>query len=167
MFTLYWITFVPTQKAILYSVNSNGTALEQNWGGWPKSFSELNPSPHFWILTSVSVDSSRCSYLFTSGTVRIPVDAAPKCGTEIIPVVTLHLRDRCGTASLRYKNRAEITVLMCEQKSYPVWFSYWRKSDLLYRKSSIKRPGEIVYFKPISWRGRGLNRDGGLIWLRK
>ena len=30
----------------------------------------------------------------------------------------------------------------------------------LYRKSSIKPPGELIYFKPI-W-GRGLNRDGGL-----
>ena len=26
-------------------------------------------------------------------------------------------------ASLRYRNRAEITVFMCEHKSYPVWFS--------------------------------------------
>ena len=37
------------------------------------------------------------------------------------------LRDRCGTAPLRYWNRAEITVLMCEQNSYTVWFSCWRK----------------------------------------
>ena len=35
--------------------------------------------------------------------------------------VTLHLRDRIGAASLRYRNRAEITVLMWEQKPYPVW----------------------------------------------
>ena len=35
--------------------------------------------------------------------------------------VTLHFRDRrLGTASLRYRNRLEITVLMCEQKPYPV-----------------------------------------------
>ena len=30
------------------------------------------------------------------------------------------------------------------------------------RKSSIKSPGGLIYFKPI-W-GGGLNRDGGLIW---
>ena len=32
--------------------------------------------------------------------------------------VTIHYEDRRGVAnSLRYRNRAEITVLMCEQKS--------------------------------------------------
>ena len=31
------------------------------------------------------------------------------------------------------------------------------------RKSSIKSPGGLIYFKPI-WGGGGLNRDGGLIW---
>ena len=38
-----------------------------------------------------------------------------------IRYVTLHFRDRVGAASLRYRNRAEITVLMWEQKPYPVW----------------------------------------------
>ena len=38
--------------------------------------------------------------------------------------VTLHFRDRLGTASLWYRNRAEITVLMCKQKPYPVWLSF-------------------------------------------
>ena len=38
-----------------------------------------------------------------------------------IRYVTLHLRDRVGAASLRYRNRAEITVLMWKQKPYPVW----------------------------------------------
>ena len=38
-----------------------------------------------------------------------------------IRYVTLHLRVRVGAASLRYRNRAEITVLMWEQKPYPVW----------------------------------------------
>ena len=31
-------------------------------------------------------------------------------------------------ASLRYRNRAKITVRMCEQKPYPVQFSCQRKS---------------------------------------
>ena len=34
--------------------------------------------------------------------------------------VTLNLRDRRGAASLRYRNRTEITVRMCEQMSYPI-----------------------------------------------
>ena len=38
-----------------------------------------------------------------------------------------HLRVRRGTASLRYRNRAKIIVLMCEEKPYPVWFSCRRK----------------------------------------
>ena len=35
-----------------------------------------------------------------------------------IRYVTLLLRDRRGAASLRKKNRAEITVLICKQKTY-------------------------------------------------
>ena len=38
--------------------------------------------------------------------------------------VALHLRGQRGAASLCYINRAEITVLMCEKTSYPVWFSW-------------------------------------------
>ena len=33
-----------------------------------------------------------------------------------------------GAASLRYRNRAEIFVLICEQKPYPLWFSIRRKT---------------------------------------
>ena len=42
--------------------------------------------------------------------------------------VTLHFRDPRDVASLRYKNRAEITVFICEQKRYPVWFPCRRKT---------------------------------------
>ena len=42
--------------------------------------------------------------------------------------VTLHFRDRCGAASLCYRKRAKITVLMCQQKPYSVWFPCRRKS---------------------------------------
>ena len=52
------------------------------------------------------------------------------CGTDSIRYVTLHFRDRRYTASLRYRNRAEITVLVCEQKPYPVLFSCRFKSCL-------------------------------------
>ena len=38
-----------------------------------------------------------------------------------IRYVTLQFRDRVGASSLRYKNSAEITVLMWEQRLYPVW----------------------------------------------
>ena len=42
--------------------------------------------------------------------------------------VTLHFRDRRGTASLRYRNRAEITVHMSEHKPHMVWFWCRRKA---------------------------------------
>ena len=48
--------------------------------------------------------------------------------------VTLHFRDLRSAASLRFRNRAEITVLMCGQKPYLTWFSHcWRKSNLVPR----------------------------------
>ena len=96
--------------------------------GWPWGFDELNSFPHFWTFTSVSVAPSSRSYLFTSATDRIPVHIAPKCGTEPIRYVMLHFQDRRGAALLRYKNRTEITVHMCDKKPYPEWFSCVRKS---------------------------------------
>ena len=48
-----------------------------------------------------------------------------------IRYVTLHFRDQRVAASLRHRNRAEITVLMCEQNPYLVWFSCRLKSYLL------------------------------------
>ena len=70
---------------------------------WPRGFSELNPSRHSnWIFTSVSVDSSRCSFVFTSATVRISVQTAPKHGTESSDDVTLYFR--CDAASPSDRN---------------------------------------------------------------
>ena len=50
----------------------------------------------------------------------MPVHTAPKRGTKTIRYVTLHYKHRKGAASLRYRNHAEITVLMCEQKPYAI-----------------------------------------------
>jgi len=47
--------------------------------------------------------------------------------TERTPIhyVTLHGSAMCSFAPLRpcYENRAEFTILMCEQEPYPVWLS--------------------------------------------
>ena len=52
---------------------------------------------------------------------RLPDHTTPKRGTKPIRYnMTLHFRDRRGAASLRCRNRAEITVLVCEQNM--VWF---------------------------------------------
>ena len=40
-------------------------------------------------------------------------------------------------ASLRYRNRAKIIVLMCDQKPYPLWFSIWRKTYLVKFENSL------------------------------
>ena len=69
---------------------------------------------------------------------RIPVHTAPKCGTEAFRYVTLHYRDWRGADSLRQRNRAEITILMCEQKPFSVWFSYRRKSYPVQCEHSLK-----------------------------
>ena len=39
---------------------------------------------------------------------------------------------------IRYRNRAQITVLMCEQKPYPVWFSCMRKTYLVECEHSLR-----------------------------
>jgi len=79
---------------------------------WAKSLTTFN---YINIYFRPSSFQSR-SYFFTS-TVRA---CSPKCDTEPIQYVTLYFRDQRGAASLRYGNRAKITVLMCEQKPYPV-----------------------------------------------
>ena len=58
------------------------------------------------------------------------------CDTEPIRYATLHFRDLRRAASLR--NRAEITVPMCEQQLYPVEFSWRRKSHTVYCEHNLK-----------------------------
>ena len=42
--------------------------------------------------------------------------------------VKFHFRNRRGAASLRHRNHAALTVHLCEQKRYPIWFAWRRKS---------------------------------------
>ena len=103
--------------------NKSFTHIEVHAGAVGREAGEQNPSPQSWIFTSVSGDPSPYSHFFTSATVRIPVHSTPKYDTEPIRYVTLHFQDRRSAASLRYRNRAEITVLMFELKIYLKWFS--------------------------------------------
>ena len=73
-----------------------------------------------WIFTRLNPFLSSL-ILFTSATDRIPVRA--KCAL--------------GAASLCHRNRAEITVLVCEEKPYPVRFSRLRKSHPVEREQLI------------------------------
>ena len=47
---------------------------------------------------------------------------------DTYPICDSPFRGRRGTGLFRYRNIAEITVLMCEEKLYPLWFSCRRKS---------------------------------------
>ena len=50
-----------------------------------------------------------------------------------IHYVTLHFRDRQSAASLRYRNHC----FYREQRPYPVWFSFQRKSYPVYCEHSL------------------------------
>ena len=63
-------------------------------------------------------DSFLCRHETFSGIVWTP-----------IRYVTLHFKRSARYSFTRYRNRAEISVLICEQKPYPLWFLCWRKSD--------------------------------------
>ena len=138
-------SFPADTKTISFCMNSNGLELVRvfhtHWtscrGGWPGRVGELNPSPHSWVFPPVLFGSSLCSYLFPSGTVWIGVHMTPNYGTEPIWYVILHFWDLCSAASLDHRNHAEITILMCEQKPYPVQFSCRRKSYLLWCEYSL------------------------------
>ena len=58
--------------------------------------------------------------------------------------MTLHFGDLCDAALLRHRNRAEITVLMCEQKLHPydfipgiLWCEHSRVNSI---KAMYERP---------------------------
>ena len=118
------------------------TATAQNWSKsvthierragavGPRGFGKLNPSPHSWIFTSVSGDSSSRFYLFTSATVRIAVHSTPKCGTEPIRYVTLHFLDgrgaaRCSFTPLHKFRQNHRSHVWTEAVSNPVLFLVW------------------------------------------
>ena len=64
-----------------------------------------------------------------------------------IRYAALHFRYRRCAASLCYRNRAEITVLMYELKPYPVWFSCRCKSYPAHCKYSLKLTNIITLLK--------------------
>ena len=58
--------------------------------------------------------------------------------------MTLHFWVRGGAVSLRHRNGAKIIVLMCEQKSYPVWFSCGRKSNPVLCEHSLRSSNWLI-----------------------
>ena len=82
-----------------------------------RSVAEIAPKSPFLCVNRIAIRYGFCAGAKLSGLLWTP-----------IRYVTLHFRDRRGAAPLRYRNRAKITVLTCEQKLYPVWFLCQRKS---------------------------------------
>ena len=131
-------TFAPLQKSRrnhrsyvwTESLSSMATCRRKSF---PGQFEHLS---HMWLFTLEMIGAAQ---------LRVATEIAPKwpflCVNRIpiqygyvpaqklsgtvwtsIPYVTLHFRDdRRSAASCRYRNRAEMTVLTCEQKRYPVW----------------------------------------------
>ena len=60
-------------------------------------------------------DFGRGISVFAIFSYGIAVLGTPQCP----PPITLHFRDRRGAVSLRYSNRAEITVPMCDMVFVP------------------------------------------------
>ena len=65
--------------------------------------------------------------------------------------MTLQIRDQRGAVSLRYRNRAENTVLMCEEKLYLVRFSCRRKNYSVQRRNCLEHyiPRRILEVCPM------------------
>ena len=88
---------------------------------FPDGF-RLNSSLHYWF-TSVSVVTSPHSYLFSFATVQIPVTKVWHRTYPISDAPLCTSARRSVAPSLRYRNYStKITVLVREQKFYPIWF---------------------------------------------
>ena len=101
-------------------------------------------------LLNILRRNHRSLYVWTEALPGMVFTPAQKLSGSIVwtPIryVTLQFGDRRGTASLCYRNRTVITVLMCEQKPYAVWFSCMRKS---YPVSCEQQPkSDIKRFHP-------------------
>ena len=89
---------------------------------------DLPVVPHFWIFTFLLVGSSSRSCSFTSAKVRIPVHIAAKSGTNLFDLWRSTFKICAAQLRSFTKNRAEMTVLMCEEKPYRHGFRARRKS---------------------------------------
>ena len=68
-----------------------------------------------------------------------------KAVENYILYVTLHFRDQCVVASLRYKNCAEITVLKSEQKPYLVFVPAQKLSGIMSVDTALENTEHELY----------------------
>ena len=112
----YWIPFWADTKICPGIV---WTATVHDWNKWfthnKHRFGALNTNLHFRlsrlpVFTPTHLLPLRFEYLFT----------LRRRGTERYPVYDNPLQDWRGAALFRYKNRAEITVVMCDHVVFRV-----------------------------------------------
>ena len=58
--------------------------------------------------------------LHSTGKLVLPTQKSIRYSMNPYPIVIPRFRNRRDAAPLRYRNRAQISVLKCEQKPYPV-----------------------------------------------
>ena len=68
-----------------------------------------------------------------------------KAVENYIRYVTLHFRDQCVVASLRYRNCAVITVLKCEQKPYLVFMPAQKLSGIMSVDTALENTEHELY----------------------
>ena len=77
-----------------------------------------------------------------------------------IRYVTLHFKRSARRSLARYRNRAEISVLICEQKPYPLWFLCWRKSYSVLCKHNLRQTARRKTKYPKNLENRSVVPDG-------
>ena len=115
---------------------------------WPRRFGAL--------------DSSSLSCLSTSATVVIDVHAAAKYGTKPLQYVLWHNAFEIVAAQL-------CAVTVCEQKPYPLWFSWRRKSFPEYCEYNLKVDtlGTRVFFSRARRSFRRMSAAGQHVFGRR
>ena len=119
----YRIAFRANRKS--YSVNGKGTELEQVVHTHRTSYRSGWPGGFWWTKSQSSLlniyfrlGGFHFSFLPIIHFLYSPSSHCDEAWQKVaIRYLTLHFRDRRGAAWPRYKNRAEITVVMFEQKS--------------------------------------------------
>ena len=165
------------QNSIIHSSSErvNGTELQQVVRTHRRScrravgrgdlINQIPVRPHSWTFTSVSVDSSPRSYLFPSATLQIPGQIAQKwdflkCGTESIRYSTFEIG-----ATLRYRNRAKITVLCVHRSSFRYGFRVGARAEHKLRDPSKSKRWKVLSQNRYKNQHKQQKREGSKIRL--
>ena len=124
------LSYVPLHR---FSMNSNGRGRQKSYIAniVPVRLSErVWCTKIFYLLLKSYFYLSGFQYSFLLIHFRDGPKRCSRCKIERKPIryVTLHFRYRGNVVSLRHRNRSATIVLVCEQKPFPVRFSWRRES---------------------------------------